>query len=473
MTEFDITAKHPAYDTFISTWQMMRDAVDGEDCVKERDTVGHQTYLPMKSAMKAMTDEQLKIAAYNAYKNRADFPEIVAPTVRGCLGLIHSKPSVYELPTALKPMLEKATKDGLSLEGLHQRITAELLRVGRYGLLTGVDEQGEFHLAGYTTETVINWDLTDGQLSYLVLDESAEKRDPATNKWKVLEQFRECVLTADGFVSTEWEEKTVDGKKTYVPGEPVIATIKGKDKLAVLPFTFIDTMDLTPQPDDIPLYGLAKLAFRAYRLDADYVNALHMTSEPTPYVTGISKEQAPTTIGAARLWVLEPENAKCGMLEFTGPGLDAQEKAISNTLERAIMFGAQLFTDNKRSAESGEALRLRLGNQSSTLKMIATASAAGLEKALRFAALWAGVNPDEVTVKPNLDFVDRELSPQEILALVSGWQSGGYSRLTLFENMQRGGVVNSERTFEDEQELINSDPVLAGMNNNGGGNDGE
>ncbi|ASY62510.1 62kDa structural protein [Sinorhizobium sojae CCBAU 05684] len=472
-TEFDITAKHPSYDAYIDQWRMMRDAVDGEDCVKARDTVGHQKYLPMKSAMRAMSDQQAKEAAYKAYKDRAEFPEIVSPTVRGCLGLIHSKPSVYELPSSLKPLLEKATKEGLTLEGLHQRITAELLRVGRYGLLAGVAEDGAFHIAGYTTETVINWDVDEtGKLYFLVLDESSQVRNPVTNKWDGREQYRECLVDTERgvFLSREWVAKVVDGKKEWLIGEWVSATIKGKDALPILPFTFIDTMDLTTEPDDIPLYGLAKLAFRAYRLDADYVTALHMTSEPTPWVSGVNKDAAPITIGASKLWVLEPEGAECGFLEFNGPGIAEQEKAIKNTLERAIIFGAQLFADNKRAAESGEALELRLGTQTSTLTMIAKASAAGLEQTLRQIAVWNSEDPKQVTVKPNLDFIDRQLTPQEIMALVSGWQSGGYSRLTLYENLQRGGVANPERTFEDESELIAGDPVLAGMTSGEGDN---
>ncbi|MCW2309708.1 DUF4055 domain-containing protein [Rhodobium gokarnense] len=465
MTEdFDITSHHPSYDAYAPDWERMRDAVEGERCIKDKG----KAYLPMKSGMVAMTDLQARDRAYEAYKARAEFPEIVGPTVRGALGLIHSKESTIELPSGLKSLEEKATRDGLTLQTLHQRVTAELLRLGRYGLMPGVTDAGEFYIAGYTAESAINWDAPTGTLEYLVLDESAEERDVVTNKWSKVCRYLECQRTAEaGFETRKWIEKgsAVDGKKKFeVEADWSQAGTRRRDRLPFLPFTFIDTMDLTPEPDDIPLYGLANLAFRAYRLDADYMTAMHWTSEPQPWISGCSRDNAPTAIGASNLWVFEDTGAKADFLEFTGPGVEAQRKAITDTLERAIMFGAQLFADNKRTAESGEALRLRLGSQTSTLKMVSVQSAAGLERCLKDAALWAGANPDEVHVEPNLDFVDHELSPQEILAIVSAWQSGAYSKVTLFENLQRGGVIDPGRTLEEEQQLIDDEgPALGGV----------
>lgn len=461
MADFDITVVHPEYEEYSASWAMMRHAIEGEDEIKEEG----ETYLPMKSGIKAMTDIGRQNAAYKAYKDRAEFPEIVSPTVQGAVGLIHAKPTEIELPKGMEYLRERATKDGLTLDGLNQRLTTEVMRMGRYGLMPGVDEKGVFHIAGYSAESVRNWDDPNGVLSYLVLDESGKVRDPATNEWKSDGRYRECYLNDVGaFTSREWVKKhDIKGKDQWEPGEETLSTIKGRKPLSFIPFTFVGSTDLTPNPDDIPLYGLAKLAIRAYRLDADYVNALHMTSEPTPWVSGVDKDSAPKSIGAHSLWVLPGEGAKAGMLEFTGQGISAQEKAIQNTLERAIMFGAQLFSDTRKTAESGEAKKIRLGSQHASLRSVAITSASGLEKCLRNIAIWSGEDPNKVVVKPNLDFVDHTLEPQEILALVSAWQAGAYSKQSLFENLQRGEIINPDRSFDDEEELIQSDPALANL----------
>lgn len=447
---FDITSTHPDYNEWSPIWELMRDSSKGEPAIKAKG----EKYLPKKSGIKAIKDRRKQQDAYDAYRFRAEFPDIVAPTIRGSVGLIHSKDATIKLPTALEPLRDRATQDGLTLNQLHRRISSEIMRCGRFGLLPGVDDEG-YYFARYQTEAIRNWDTFEGEANYTVLDETAQVRDPQTNKWEKLESYRECFLDETGAFKSRIWLKNEDGD--FVPGEEEIATIKGGVLLDFLPFVFIGSQDLTAAPDEVPMQGLASLAVRAYMLDADYTNTLHMTSEPTPWVSGVSKEQAPKTIGASSLWILENDAAKAGMLEFSGLGVDAQEKAISQTLQRAVMFGAQLFQDSGNAAESGAAKSLRLSHETSTLRLIATSSATGLERALKNVAIWEGANPDEVTVEPNMDFVDHELSPQEITALVAGWMSGAYSKMTLFENLQRGSIIDEKRDFEEEEELIAGD----------------
>lgn len=456
MAEFDPTATHPVYDGFAPTWRLMRDATEGEDAVKQRG----ETYLPMKSGTRAIADETLKKAAYEAYKLRAEFPEIVAPTIRGAVGTMLDQAASIELPPQLEPMREKATRDGLTLNGLHRRIAIEVMDTGRYGLLPGISEQGAPYLAGYVAEAITNWDAPEGDLDWLMLDESASVLDRDSGKWEAQSRFRECYLENGRYLSRLWVQSG-SGWSAEDPQEAKQAPRGGRSAgLNMIPFVFIDTNDLTPEPDDVPLYGLARLAVRCYRLDADYTFALHMTSEPTPVAIGfddakeaINQGQAPTTLGSSKLWLL-PKGGDAKYLEFSGPGLEQQAKAIDAALQRAVVFGAQIFGDNRRMAESGEALRLRLGNQQSTLKTIAMTSAAGLEKALKNVAVWVGADPEKVKVEPNLDFVDHELSAQEIMAIVAGWQAGAYSKMTMFDRFKRGELIPAERAFEEEEELI-------------------
>ncbi|WP_336802464.1 DUF4055 domain-containing protein [Kaistia sp. MMO-174] len=454
---FDPTTKHPLYLAFAPFWRLMRDAFDGEDAVKARGEI----YLPMKSGQAAIIDPIARQKAYDAYRMRAEFPELVAPTVRGAVGTILDQPSTIELPSALEPLREKATRDGLTLEGLHRRIAIELMTVGRYGVLPGVAQDGTPYLAGYVAESIINWDETDGRTDFLVLDETGLVRNRETGAWDTVDVFLECFIQDGAYTARRWTQ-TQNG---WVADEEIVAQDRKRRALDSMPFVFIGANDLTAAPDDVPLYGLAKLAVRVYRIDADYSFALHMTSEPTPVAIGfddpkdaVENGRAPTTLGSSKLWLLPP-GGDAKYLEFSGPGLEAQSKAIQDALSRAVVFGAQILSDSQRTAESGEAIRLRLGNQTSTLKTIALNSAAGLERALKNLAVWMGANPDEVKVTPVTDFFDHALSAQDITALVAGWQAGAYSWRTMFDRFQRGELIPADRTADDELGQIDQENI--------------
>lgn len=460
---FDITVKHPSYEKFASAWSLMRDTFDGEECVK----AAGEKYLPMKSGTKAMTNWTLRDAAYDAYRLRAEFPELVAPTIRGTVGLMFKHQSQIELPPSMEFLREKATVDGLTLDELHRRIAVELTLMGRYGLLPGIGTDNVPYIAGYTTETIINWDNRAGVTDFVVLNETAPQRDVETGKWGTLGQYRECALDNEGrFFARVWE-KNAEG--TWIPGEPVYAADRKNQPLGILPFVFVGTNDLTEDPDDVPLYGLGRLSIRIYRMDADYTTSLHLTADPTPVVIGFSDTKAareagqiPTSIGSSALWVI-PMGGDAKMLEFTGAGISAQEKAINDALNRAIAFGSQILTDTSKTAESGDALQIRLGSQNSLLYMIAMNSAAGLEKALRNVAIWLGEDPTKVTVTPNLEFFDQPLTAQELTALIAGWQANAYSYKTMFDRLKRGTIIPPDRTEEEEKQAIAEDPFTPDM----------
>ncbi|MCZ2501132.1 hypothetical protein GN316_31605, partial [Xylophilus sp. Kf1] len=79
---------------------------------------------------------------FEAYQTRAQFSEILAPTIRGMIGVIHRTEAQIDMPPAMEGLWERATADGLPLEALHRRITAELLLTGRYGLLADAASEG-------------------------------------------------------------------------------------------------------------------------------------------------------------------------------------------------------------------------------------------------------------------------------------------------------------------------------------------
>ncbi|MBL4700123.1 MAG: DUF4055 domain-containing protein [Phycisphaeraceae bacterium] len=439
-------AKHPLYSDFTDRWRVMRDVVEGEDQVKERG----DEYLPKPDGMSD--------PAFTAYKKRAEFPDIVASTIRGMVGLMTEQDLAIELPKALEGLREKATKSGVTLNGLYRRIIREVLIAGRFGLLSDLDSEGNPILSGYVAEAVMNWDVdADENLSLVSLNETEQRRSD-DNVWGEHGACRELSIV-DG-VAMYSLIGSIAGRSDGDESELVPLSKKGNRPLDFLPFVFIDTNDLTPEPDEVPLYGLARCAIALYQLSADYRKTLFQTSQPQAWISGISPDDAPKVVGAG-VWVL-PQNAQAGYLEFAGAGAGAQRQAMTDKRLEAVQLGAKLFESTNNSAESGEALKTRFVSETATLKIIAKTAASGLEKALKNLAVWLGANPDEVVVRPHTDWADHSLDPNGINSLVNSWQSAALPKEDMFLKLQQGGIIRPELTFEEYEGALDQEPPLIG-----------
>ena len=436
-----VDSKHPDWTDRRDEWRLMRDTARGEKAVKEAG----EAYLPMPSGFKAQDD---KGAGYYAiYQTRAQVPDIVSQTLNGMVGVIHRVESQIEMPDTMLPLWERATKDGLPLEAMHRRITAELLLMGRYSLLVDASSEGSDlpWLAGYGAEALINW---SDRRDLFVLDETGPVRNGF--EWTTQQKYRVLEIAEGRYVVRTFRGTTEDTERAN-------PAARGGKALSEIPFVVIGAKDLAVEPEDPPLIGVARSAISLYQLTADYRWQLFMTGQETATVIN---GDAPDAVGAGVVLVLKGEPNMQPDFKYVGPsgtGILAHERAIAAERANAISAGARLLDSEKRTAESGDALRLRYTAQTATLTTISQASAAGLEKALRYVATMIGADPEQVVVKPNQQFVDQVMDPQQAVNLVKVWQSGGMSKLSLFENLQRGELISAERSFEEEEEEIAKD----------------
>ena len=445
----DVSQTHPDYDKMLPDWDLVRDAIEGESAVKDQGDV----YLPKPSGFTAQEDGGAKM--YNAYQLRAKFPEIMGPSIRGMVGVIHRVAADIELPTQLEPMFEMATKDGQSLSALHERITYELLATGRYGLLVDAPADGEGdlpYIAGYKAETIINWSVDS---DFFVLDETRLVRDGF--QWDEVEQYRVLKLGEDDSQDPNappgvYTQQVFEGESE---GEILKPTMRGGGSLEEIPFVVVGSTDVAADVDEIPLMGVARAAFTMFRLDADYKWQLFMSGQETLFV--YSDTDAPVQVVGASVVINLPSGSKAEYIGPSGKTIEAHKQAIIDERNQAVAAGARIFDTEKKAQESGEALKIRFAAQTATLTSIAINSAKGLERALKFCALFVGADPDQVVVKPNLQFIDTILDPKDAKALMEMWMGGAISKQTLDENLQRGGIRSYERTFEEEAELIDEE----------------
>ena len=185
---------HPQYAEKLEAWKAMRDFYKGEGKVKDAGV----TYLPPTAGMvlDGMEPNNIGYKLYQAYKDRAVFPDYVKDGVEALIGLIHQHDAKIELPERMQYLLESATVDGESLMMLLRKINEEQLISGRIGLLVDLPKDPDPSnpqpfISMYVAESVTNWD--DGasieginNLNMVVLNESGLVRDGFT--WKFNEK---------------------------------------------------------------------------------------------------------------------------------------------------------------------------------------------------------------------------------------------------------------------------------------------
>lgn len=445
-----VSEVHPEYNEASEDWAKVRDAILGERAIKKAGTA----YLPMPSGFLSADDNGASL--YAAYQMRARFGEYTLPTVSGMVGVIHpsEEKSKIDLPTQLEYIWEDADGNGASLESFHQAITEGLVTYGRVGIqVTAPKDGGEPYLVLWSTIAIVNWDD-----DFIVLNASKYERDGFTWEWK--EYRRVIERTAEGtIISSLYEGDNI------VEPETEIRSVSGPMEL--FPFVVVNAngvgLDITPPP----VLGVARAAVSEYQLSADYRWQLYMSGQETLVIIN---GDAPEAVGAGVVIELkgdtdgaQPDAKYVGP---TGAGIEAHSKAMEEERNKAVAAGAKLLQFDSKAAESGDALRTRFRTHASTLMGIAQASARGLERALRVLGALKGLAEEarnKITVSPPKDLANEQLTGQEAESLVRVWQAGGMSKPSLFENLQRGGLISPERDFEAEEKLLDDAEVNRGF----------
>ena len=435
---------HPEYLDALPDWELIRDAMEGERKIKERG----ETHLPMPTGFLQTPDGGVRL--YAAYQKRARFGEYLSPTVSGMVGVIHSAEEKLriELPTQLEYLWEKSDFSGeMPLEALHQALTRELISYGRAGLQVNAPlAGGDPYLAIWSALTVVNWDR-----GLIILDDSKYVRQGFSWTWKVLRRVVE--RRPEGIFSFLYEEGSQSSPELEIRG------VNGS--LQRFPFILVNAEGISQDVVAPPVLGVARAAVSEYQLSADYRWQLYMSGQETLVIIN---GKAPEAVGAGVVVELIGETeGKQPDAKYVGPngtGIDAHRQAMEDERQKAVAAGAKLLQFDKNAAESGDALRTRFRGHTATLIGIAQASCRALEQGLRVIGEMKGLSDEQIekiVVTPPKDLAEQIMSGTEAEAWTRVREMGGISSLSLHERLQRGGAISSERSFEEETQLIEED----------------
>ena len=474
-TKSQVSKTHPEYDAMATKWQRCRDTVAGNDAVKAAGT----RYLP---SLKDQTTDD-----YEAYKTRAKWFGATWRTIQALTGMLFRRPPVVETSESVNALLEDVTMSGVSFLTFAQQIAMETLTVGRVGILVDYPSQSTEGMTAaeaaklnlrpvmqrYEAENIINWKTAwignKTVLTLVVLTEEAalegnEFEHKTETRYRVLDLVNSKRINyraKDGFNWIRVYRVRVfrindKGEDEQIGGD-IFPVMSGKP-LDFIPFFFLGVDDTTPQLDLPPLLDLVDLNLDHYRMSADHKHGLHFTGLPTGVITGYrpENENDKLYVGAAHFLVLPDPQAKASFLEYTGQGLSAIVEELERTEQQMAILGARLLTAEKKATETSQTAQIHRAGESSVLSSIAFTISRALTQALTLFSKWAG-SDTECTVELNQEFLPPEMTPQELSALVSAWQTGAISMQVLFSCLQKAELIASDLTLEEMQAQIGSE----------------
>ena len=406
--------------------------------------------------------------AYAAYVTRSVYPSSYADAVDAAVGIMHREPPTIILPESMEYMRESCTLEGESLEAMLRKINANQLITGRMGLLGDIaikDGSPAAVIVTYTERSIINWadtnaDYDSGVVKFVVLDETGDEltEDFA---WTRKERYRILALAGpDGEIADFGNySSAVLTSSDPIAGVQLEEPNYGGNKLNKIPFVFVNAKDLSPNPDSPPLDALSRACLAIYRGEADYRQSLFMQGQDTLVRIGSMDDDEQVRTGAgARIDCQIGGDAK--YIGVSSSGLAEQRQALENDYRRVAQKSGQLLNGSD-SAESGEALRIRVSAQTATLPQLAKTGAAALQQILRYLAEWQGANPDDVVVEPNLNFSEADLNGQTLVSIVQAKAMGApLSEESVHEWMRDQGFT--KLSYDDEINLIANEAPMPG-----------
>lgn len=454
-----VDTPHRTYKKGESLWTRARDTFAGSDAIKMKGV----SYLPMIEGLTQGNSMPVGTSAeYAAYVQRALFYPAVARTVAGLTGIVFAKkPTVTGVPVAQQEEFKDLTLTGVSLGSYGLQLTQEDLIVGRAGTLVDYASDGNRpYAAMYDAESVFNWRSARikgvDKLVLLVLREEYEVIDEKDEFTVTIAYQYRVLRLEDNQRYTVQIYKEEQGKQgTWVGGE-IKTPLRRGQPLDFIPFVFLGPSGIQPDIEHGPLQDLIDVNLSHYRTSADREHGLHFVSLPTPYVTGYQLGTNDRIgIGPTSVINISSPDAKVGMLEYSGAGLDSVKDNMIEKQQLMATLGARMLESQKNAQESAQAIKLRHTGERSALSVLAEAVGQHLTQVVRWYLWWAGrdTNLEKVIVTMNPDSMD-ELSAEDVKTLVTAWQAGAISKRTVYENLVWGEWARPGVTFEQEEEEI-------------------
>jgi hypothetical protein len=362
------------------------------------------------------------------------------------------------LPTLSVSKLFDVDLQGNDLNVWTYETTRKMVRYGHVGVLVDAPaDGGRPYWVSYTPRQILGW--------------RAEQQEGR----QVLTQLRlaEMVTVPDG----EFGEKAVEQIRVLTPGEFQLhqkqdngefeIIDEGRTSLSEIPFSVAYAQRQAFMESRPPLEDIAELNLKAYQIQSDLDNQLHISAVPMLAFFGFPSAAEEVSAGPGEA-IAFPAEGRAEYIEPAGRSFDYQFKRLEQLAAQINELGLSAVLGQKLSAETAEAKRIDRSQGDSTMMVIAQNVQDMIDNCLVYHAQYIGNNTAPGSSYVNRDFLGTRLEPQEIQSLLQLYTAGTITQETLLRELAEGDVLGDDFNVDEELEATANaglDLPSAGLDN--------
>jgi hypothetical protein len=430
-----VTVEDPcfAWQNMEPHWILSEDLQSGTFGIRKK----HRRYLPQEPRE---LDDQ-----YDNRLARSVVPPYLQRIEKMLGGMLVRKPvRLNDIGDVIREQLFDVDLQGNDLNVWTYETARLAIRYGHVGVLVdapATGEKGRPYWVTYTPREILGWrtEIIDGMQKFTQLRLLEKVIVPDGNYGeKEVEQIR--VLTPGNYELHRKDEK----KAEYVLYE------EGTTSLTDIPFAVAYANRVNFMESRPPMEDIAELNLKAYQIQSDLDNQLHISAVPMLAFFGFPQSSEEVSAGPGEA-IAFPAEGKAEYIEPDGKSFNAQFERLDRLEKQINNLGLAAVLGQKLSAETAESKRIDRSQGDSTMMVVAQQIQDLIDNCLLFHANYLGSN-EAGSSFVNRDFLAARLDPQEIGSLLQLYTAGTISQETLLKQLEEGEVLGDEFNIEEELE---------------------
>ena len=404
----------------------------------------HRRYLPQEPRE---LDE-----SYDNRLFRSVCPPYYQRLERMLAGMLTRKPvRLNDVTDTIREQLFDVDMQGNDLNSWTYEAARKMIRYGHIGILVDAPANGgRPYWNYYTPREILGFrvEAIEGQsrLTQLRLQES-------------------IVIPSE---DSEYGEEQVEQIRVLRPGEYEIHR-RGKDgdfqiveegatTIQEIPFAVAYSNRYNILESRPPLEDIAELNLKAYQVQSDLDNQLHISAVPMLAFFGFPSSAEEVSAGPGEALAF-PAEGRAEYIEPGGSSFDYQFRRLESIASQINELGLSAVLGQKLSAETAESKRIDRSQGDSAMMVIAQNMQDAIDNCLQFHAQFLGES-QAGSCLINRDFLGIRLEPQEIQSLLQLYTAGTITQETLLQQLADGEVLGDDFDVEEEIEATQNGGLI-------------